>query len=175
MNEMKNTMKRCTIGCLMSGSLFLAGMPTAWAETVQIGSLVAGQVEKVMVMPGQNVKTGQLLMTIDDDRYQAKLKTARAEVKLWELKLADAQIELDQALDLFDRTVTAKRELDAAQLAYDVVKQQLVKAQGNLESYQAWSKYFIIKAPVSGKIAKINAPKGTTVYKENTPLIQIEY
>jgi multidrug resistance efflux pump len=65
--------------------------------------------------------------------------------------------------------------LDAAQLAYDVVKQQLVKAQGNLESYQAWSKYFVIKAPVSGKIAKINAPKGTTVYKENTPLIQIEY
>lgn len=175
MSEKENIMKRCFIGCLVTGSLFLGGMQTAWAEIVQIGSLVTGQVEKVAVKPGQSVTAGQLLMTIDDDRYQAKLKSARAEVKLWQLKLADAQIELDQALDLYDRTVTAKRELDAAQLAYDVVKQELVKAKANLESYQAWSKYFVIKAPVAGKVAKINAPKGTTVYKENTPLIQIEH
>ncbi|MGC9386518.1 MAG: efflux RND transporter periplasmic adaptor subunit [Hydrogenovibrio sp.] len=170
-----NTLKHGAVGGLLIGSLFLSGLQSAAADVVKIGSLVVGQVETVLVKSGDAVKAGQLLMTIDDARFQAKLKSAKAQVGFWELKLADAKIELDQALDLFDRTVTAKRELDAAQLAYDTSQQQLIRAKGELEYTQAWAKYFKIKAPVSGKIAKIDAPKGTTVYKENTPLIQIEY
>lgn len=159
----------------VSGSVVLmALMSPVFAKTVQIGALVAGQVEKVYVKTGQQVKSGQLLIKIDDTRYQAKLKALQASVEMTRLKLADAKIELDQALDLYDRTVSAKRELDAAQLAYDVAQQLHLKAQAELEMGQAWLKYYVIKAPVAGQIKTINAPKGATVYKENTPIIQIE-
>lgn len=159
----------------LGGSVLLLLLTApVFAKTVQIGSLVAGQIESVYVKTGQQVKPGQLLMKIDDVNYRANLKALQATVEMMRLKKADAKIELDQALDLYDRTVSAKRELDAAQLAYDVANQSHLKAQAELEMRQAWLKYYVIKAPVSGKIKLINAPKGTTVYKENTPMIQIE-
>lgn len=147
---------------------------SAQAQTVKIGALVAGQVIEVHVKEGQHVKKGQLLMKIDDTRYQAKLRSMEASLQMAKLKLADQKINLDQALDLYDRTVTATRERDTAQLAYDLANQTFEKAKADLAYYQAWARYFVIKAPVSGRIKKIDAPTGTTVYKENTPLIQIE-
>lgn len=146
---------------------------TAYAETIKIGALVTGQVIEVAVKEGQRVKKGQLLMRIDDERYQARLKQAKADAEQARLQFEDSKIELDQALDLYDRTVTAKRTLDAAQLAHDVAQQKLLKARAGIAFYQAWSKYYVIKAPVNATVDKIMAPLGTTVYKENNPLIQL--
>ncbi|MDX1795542.1 MAG: efflux RND transporter periplasmic adaptor subunit [Hydrogenovibrio sp.] len=168
-------MKKIVLHVFMLGALGLGAASVASAQTVKIGSLVAGQVTEVAVKAGQTVKAGQLLMKIDDARFQAKLKSAAAKVEMARLKLADAKIELDQALDLFDRTVSAKRELDAAQLAHDLAQQSYDMAKADLAYYQAWARYYVIKAPVSGRVRMIDAPKGTTVYKENTPLIQLEY
>ncbi len=151
---------------LFSTSLF--------AETIKIGALVAGQVSKVYVEEGQTVKKGDRLLNLDASRFQAKLNSLQAEQTLQKAKLADAQIELDQALDLYDRTVTSKRTRDAAQLAYDVASATYQQAKAEVALHQAWSKYIYITAPVGGKITKIHAPMGTTVYKENSPLIELE-
>lgn len=145
------------------------------AQTVQIGSLVVGQVVKVFVKPGQRVGVGQALLNIDDGLYKAKLKQAKSLEKGKKLVLADAKISLDQALDLYDRTVTAKRALDAVQLAYNLAEQQYIKAQAKVEGLLSLHRYYYIKSPIKGKIKSIQAPLGTTVYKENTPLIQITH
>ncbi|WP_019556141.1 efflux RND transporter periplasmic adaptor subunit [Thiomicrorhabdus arctica] len=147
---------------------------TLYAETVKVGALVAGQVSKVYVQAGQIVKKGDRLLTLDADRFQAKLNSLQAILRLQKAKLADAQIELDQALDLYERTVTSKRTRDAAQLAYDVASAAFQQAKADVALQQAWSKYTYIVAPVDGKVLKIHAPLGTTVYKENSPLIDLE-
>lgn len=167
---MKNTVLTYSLGL----AVLLSFSATVEAAKIQIGALVSGQVEQVAVRVGQMVKPGQLLMQIDDRAYQAELAMQAAELKALELKMADAQIELDQAADLYDRTVTAKREFDAAKLAYDLAEQAMLKAKAQLESTQAWQKYYRIEAPVRAKVKAIQAPKGTTVFGENTPLILLE-
>lgn len=152
----------------------LAWAPLSQAQTVKIGALVAGQVVKVYVKPGQKVVEGQLLLEIDDERWQSKVMQRRAELKQLQLQLADAKVELDKQLDLFDRTVTAKRALDRAQLAYDVLEQKVNAATAKLHALQAWGKYFHVKAPFNASVGKIYAPQGATVYKENTPLIDLK-
>lgn len=147
---------------------------TLYADTIKIGALVAGQVSKVYIEEGQTVKKGDRLLNLDANRFQAKLNSLQAQQTLQKAKLADAQIELDQALDLYDRTVTSKRTRDAAQLAYDVANATYQQAQAEVALHQAWSKYIYITAPVSGKVSKIHAPMGTTVYKENSLLIELE-
>lgn len=123
---------------------------SAEAAKIQIGALVSGQVEQVAVRVGQQVKPGQLLMQIDDRAYQAELAMQTAELKSLQLKLADAQIELDQATDLYDRTVTAK-EFDAAKLAYELAEQAMLKAKAQLESTQAWENIIELKRPCARK------------------------
>ncbi|QKI89455.1 efflux RND transporter periplasmic adaptor subunit [Thiomicrorhabdus xiamenensis] len=144
-----------------------------WAQNVVIGSLVSSQVNKLYVSEGQQVKVGQKLLDLDASRYHAKLKSLQAQVGMARAKLADAQIELDQAQDLFDRTVSTRRALDAAKLAYDLAKSEVDYAESQVAMHQSWSKYLYIKSPINGKISKIHAPVGTTVFKENTPMIEL--
>lgn len=165
-------MKKCLPWVL--GTIFLSVHSFALAQTIQIGALVSGQITQVKVKPGQKVRAGQLLMVIDSSRIQAKLKAAEAQAAAKKFVLDDARVELDQALDLFDRTVTSKRVLDGAQLAFDIAKQAHLKAKADVEYLQAWFKYYRITAPVSAKVKSIQAPKGSTVFKENTPLLTLE-
>lgn len=169
-------LKNVGLAVLIS-SLLMVSTTQAIAQertTVKIGSLVSGQVTKLYVSEGQTVKTGQKLLNLDGARYQAKLRLLKAQQKAAKYNLDDAKIELDQALDLYDRTVTAKRTRDASQLRYDVAKANYDKAQAAVAMHQAWSKYVYIKAPVDGKVSKILAPLGTTVYKENTTMLELE-
>ncbi|MDG6777721.1 efflux RND transporter periplasmic adaptor subunit [Thiomicrorhabdus sp. zzn3] len=146
----------------------------AMAQNVTIGALVSGQVVKVNAKEGDSVKAGALLMEIDQQVYRAKIEAMQAEVKLRKLQLDDAKIELEQALDLFDRTVTARRTLDAAQLAHDVAEASLLKAKAQLKTQQAWGKYYRITAPFAATVVKVYAPQGSTVFKENNPLIELQ-
>jgi len=157
---------------LATGLVLVSGL--AIADKVSIGALVAGQVTGVYVDEGQTVKVGTLLLEIDSQAHQAKLAYLQAEQAIQQANYADAKVELDQALDLYDRTVTSKRTLDASQLQYDVALAALNKAKAERQMEQAWSKYYRIKSPVNGKVSKIHALKGTTVYKENSPLIDLE-
>ena len=144
------------------------------AATVKMGALVSGQVMKVYVHVGQKVVKGQKLLEIDDTAFQAEVDAADARLAEAELKLADAKVELDKQLDLFDRTVTAKRALDRAQLAYDVLQQQVKALTAQLNAKKAWQRYYHLVAPRAGKVIKIYASAGSTVYLENTPLLDLE-
>ena len=155
-----------------SGLVLLSSM--ALADKVAMGALVAGQVTEVFVEEGQSVKVGTLLLEIDGQAHQAKLAYLQAEQAIQQASYADAKVELEQALDLYDRTVTSKRTLDAAQLQYDVTLAALNKAKAALKMEQAWSKYYRITSPINAKVLKIHAPKGSTVYKENSPLMDLE-
>jgi len=166
--------KSVFIPVFLTGAIFLGGATVCMAQQkVVIGSLVSGQISQVYVSEGQTVKAGSRLLTLDSDRYQAKTDMLMAKVKAAKVGLNDAQIELDQALDLYDRTVTSKRTLDTSQMRFDQAKAQFDEANSSLKMHQAWAKYIYIKAPIAGKIVKIHTPKGTTVFKENTPMIEI--
>ena len=141
---------------------------------VMIGALATGQVTKLYVKEGQVVKAGEKLLTLDGSRYQAKKAVLQAQLKMNKLEMDDAKIELDQALDLFDRTVTSRRTLDASQLRFDRAKAAYDKANAELRLHKAWSKYVYIKSPISGTVEKIHSPLGATVFKENTPMIEIK-
>lgn len=158
---------------LVAVSLSILSM-TAYAQNVVIGALVSGQVSEVFVVEGQSVKSGEKLVNIDSQRFVAKTKFLKSQLKLQEAKLKDAQIELDTALDLFDRTVTARRTLDAAKLAFTSAEAERDKAKAELELHMAWQKYVFIKAPFAAKVVKVHAPQGATVFKENQPIIELE-
>lgn len=161
---------------LQASSLFFLLSLTSFAsqaQTSKIGALVSAQVTAVHVKAGQKVQAGDPLIDLDARRWQAQVKQAQAELKIAQLTEAEAKIELDQALDLFDRSVSARRALDRAKLDFALAEQKTRKAEAKLEEQQSWQPYFYIKAPRSGMIKKIHIAKGSTVFEENTLLIEI--
>lgn len=173
LNRISHT-HRTVLAALTLGG-WLALLPgQASAQTATIGSLVAGQITQLNVEEGQSVKQGAVLLRVDQQLYQAKLDYLKAEVELKQAQYNDAKIELDQGLDLYDRTVTSKRTLDAAQLQHDLAEASLAKAKAELKMAQAWSKYYTVRAPYAAKVVRIHTPLGSTVYKENTPMIDLE-
>ena len=121
----------------------------AQESKVIIGALASGQVTNVYVKEGDQVKKGDKLLTLDAERYQAKMAMLKAQQQMAKVTLDDAKIELDQALDLYDRTVTSKRTLDASQLRYDQAKAGYNKAKAEVQLHRAWAKYVYIKSPIN--------------------------
>lgn len=144
------------------------------ADEVKVGALVTGQITQLKVKTGQQVKAGELVLKIDDRRYQAKLKALTAEVNYRKAALEDTKIEYEQTLDMYDRTVIARRPLERAKRDLELAEQALIKAQGELEMHQAWLDYYYVKAPVSGMIKSLSVTQGSTVFKENEPLFSLE-
>lgn len=144
------------------------------AAEIKIGSLVSSQVTKINVKPGQTVPAGYVLLTLDMNIYNSKLKALQAEVKKRELALADATIEFEQVEDLFERAVIAKRPYDLGKLAFEQAEQALIKAKADLEHHQAWKNYYEIKAPVKSKVKSLEVTQGSTVYYENQLMIVLE-
>ena len=159
---------------LITLSVLLILVSNAYADEVKVGALVTGQITQVLVKAGQQVKAGELVLKIDDRHYQAKLKALKAEVAYRKAAREDSQIEYDQTLDMYDRTVIARRPLERAKLDLELAKQALLKAQGELEMHQAWRDYYYVKAPVNGQIKSLAVSQGTTVFRENDALFSIE-
>ncbi|MDH5710458.1 MAG: biotin/lipoyl-binding protein [Gammaproteobacteria bacterium] len=152
--------------------LMLAG--NAHADEIKVGALVTGQVTEVLVKIGQQVKAGELVLKIDDRHYQAKLKALKAEVAYRKAAREDSQIEYDQTLDMYDRTVIARRPLERARLDLELAEQAMLKAQGELEMHQVWRDYYYVKAPVNGQIKSLAVGQGSTVFRENDALFTME-
>jgi p-hydroxybenzoic acid efflux pump subunit AaeA len=157
---------------LFLASLFFA--TSSFGQTIMIGSLTSAQVSDVFVKEGQQVKTGQAILNLDVKRYQAKEKLLKANLKAAQLDYDDAKIEYDQAVDLYDRTVTSKRTFDAAKLMYDLAKSRVDQASAELELHQTMRKYVFVSAPVNAEVVKVLVSKGSTVFEENTPMVELK-
>jgi RND family efflux transporter MFP subunit len=146
----------------------------AQTQTLKIGALVSGQVMQVLKQEGAQVSRGEVIMVIDDRVFKARLKALEAERDSAASIFADAEIEMANIEDLFDRTVIAQRPYQQALRDFAVAKANLALAEANLTAHQAWLDYYHIRAPRSGVIKALAVQQGSTVFKENQLLFELE-
>lgn len=145
--------------------------------SVDISSNVTGRVARLYVEEGQRVAKGDLLLVLDDTRYQsavdqyeALLGAARSQ-----LELADAQRELAAQVlarreDLFERGLLSSEELEAARVDLRV-KRATVAAQrdeiARQEAALAESRRDLedtrFTAPIGGVVTALNLEEGENV------------
>src|SRR5881397_1212996 len=111
-------------------------------ERVDIRSRVAGAVQSVHFVEGALVKRDDLLVTIDPAPYAAEVERAQA---LWN-ESAIAQRELDER-------VNGRQEADA----------NLRAAEAALQSARLNLGYTQVRAPVSGRVGKLEITVGNLV------------
>jgi len=162
------------IRILFSIVLFL-NLTVSFAKegSFELTTAVSGVVEKVYVKPGEKVKQGQLLLTLD----QRVMKAESLEAESWErsakLELDEAKKELERTEELYDRTVISDHELELAKINFAKKENEYTKASRAKVLAQYQLDFSQVVAPVSGKIKKVNAWKGMVVNnkQQNTVLI----
>lgn len=146
-------------------------------KMVSVGAQVSGQVKKMYVKLGDQVKQGQLIAQIDSVRQTNDLKTAEASIKNQEAQLATKQATLVKAeaeykrqQAMFAQDATSKAELDTAVAAYKTAQADIASMNAQIEQSKltlATSQenlgYTQIIAPMDGTIVAIVTEEGQTV------------
>ncbi|CCM76145.1 efflux RND transporter periplasmic adaptor subunit [Rhizobium mesoamericanum] len=137
-------------------------------DRVQIRSRVAGAVQSVHFREGALVKAGDPLFSIDPEPYQAAVSQAEGQVASAEAKVNIAQIELERGRRLSDNKTISQSDLDQRQNAFTEAQAGLRTAQAALRSAQLELGYTEVRAPVAGRVGKIEITVGNLVAAGST-------
>jgi membrane fusion protein, multidrug efflux system len=134
-------------------------------ERVEVRPRVAGAIKAVHFREGALVKEGDLLITIDPDPYAAEVERAQAQVLAAEARLAYAQKEQERARRLQQANSGAISESNVDQRigAYREAEGNLKAAQAALQAAQLNLDYTQVRAPVAGRVGKLEVTIGNLV------------
>jgi membrane fusion protein, multidrug efflux system len=132
-------------------------------ERVDVRSRVAGQVKSVHFTEGALVRQGDLLVTIDPEPYAAEVERAQAQVVAGQARVNYTQSERERAQRLWDESAIARRELDERVNAAQEAEANLRAAQAALTSAKLNLSYTQVRAPVSGRVGRLEVTAGNLV------------
>ncbi len=132
-------------------------------ERVDLRSRVAGAVQAVHFKEGALVKQGDLLITIDPAPFAAEVERAEAQVAAAQSRQTYAKSDQARAQRLLDEHAIALREYDERQNTYREAEANLRAAQAALQSARLNLSYTQVRAPVSGRVGKLEITVGNLV------------
>ncbi len=130
---------------------------------MNLGFRVAGKITDRRVNIGDRVKPGDLLAQIDPTDYQLAVKTAEANLAAAEKGVATADLANKRAQQLFDKSVTAKSQMEQAALSYDQAVSTRDAAASSVDQARNQVAYSELKADRSGIVTSISADTGAVV------------
>jgi membrane fusion protein, macrolide-specific efflux system len=144
---------------------------------VDVGAQVSGQLKKLYVEVGKEVKAGDLLAEIDATVFRAKVDGIRAQLQNQRAQLGDkeaqlvlAKIRVDRQRNLFSDDATTKDALQAAEAGYQSAESQLKALQAqiqqtesSLRAEEANLAYARIYAPMDGTVVSLTSRQGQTL------------
>ena len=146
-------------------------------DYVDVGAQVSGQLKKLYVDVGSQVKAGDLLAEIDATVYKAKVDGIRAQLLNQQAQLGEKQAQLNLAKIQFNRQQNLYKDEATTQDSLQVAEAELQSAQAQLKSLQAQNQqtefslrveeanltYARIYAPMTGTVVTLTSRQGQTL------------
>jgi RND family efflux transporter MFP subunit len=144
-------------------------------QSVDLRSQVTSTVREVHIREGQNVRTGDLLFTLDARTEEANLKKALAQVEKDKADLATAQRNLARQRELFEQKFISQAALDTVQNQVDTLNGQMAIDQAAVEGARVARAYNEIRAPFAGRTGTISVRAGSLAQPGATaiPLVTV--
>lgn len=132
------------------------------ADVVTIAPDVSGWVLDLKVRDNQQVKAGDLLMTIDRDRYQAAVEKAQAVVDIRRQQLNLREHEASRRARLGSQAISAELR-ENAQINAEMARSEYREAQADLRIAQLNLARSEVRAPRDGQITNLRLAQGNYV------------
>lgn len=155
-------------------------------QQVDVGAQVSGQIEKLHVVLGQEVKKGDLVAEIDSTTQENDLETNKARLETYEaqlnsrkisLKIARTKYERERRLIAKDATSSdkledAQNELAAAEAAVAEMESLIRQTSIAVNTAEVNLGYTKISSPLDGVVVSVAVEEGQTVNaNQTTPTI----
>ena len=122
-----------------------------------------GMITRVLVEPGQWVRAGQVLATVDRSVQTQTASALNAQIAVAQSDQQIAQSELDRAQQLVDRGFISKADLQRRTATRDAAAARVRAAQATFREAQARNGRLDIRAPAEGLILTRAAEPGQIV------------
>ncbi|MEK6305210.1 efflux RND transporter periplasmic adaptor subunit [Pantoea dispersa] len=146
-------------------------------ERVNVGAQVSGQVKKLYIKAGDNVRKGQLIAEIDDQpqrsdlrNAQAALSVAQADLQTRQATLVRQQAQFQRLQQMIKTNAVSRQDFDTAAEAWRIAQAELtaqqarvIQAQIEVDKKQLDLGYTRIMAPIDGTVVAIVTKQGQTV------------
>ncbi len=153
-------------------NLFANGYVTA-INTVDVRPQVQNIVREVHVQEGQEVRAGQLLITLDQRNDLSGIDRALAQVVRDRADLADAEATLSRNQELLAKKFIAQAVVDTARSRVDALRGTLAADQAAVKSSRIALDYNLVRASISGRIGLINVHPGSLAQPAALPMLTI--
>jgi RND family efflux transporter MFP subunit len=148
------------------------GNTTAFAS-VDLVARIQGFVQGISYTDGAEVKTGDILFTIEPLPFQAKLNQAQAAEASAQATLVDAQANFVRAESLQRNSVASVQSLDDARAQRDTAQANVAQAQANTQIAAINYSYTRVLAPFDGRVSAHLVSIGDLVGTQPTKLATI--
>ena len=130
---------------------------------VTVTPQVSGQLMKICVAEGQQVKKGQTLFIIDSRNAQLELEAAQANLQAAQAAENSAKLEYESNKNLFEKKIVSSYMLSNSENAYKQAQASVAQARAAVNRAKVNLGFCTITASVSGIIGEIPVRTGDQV------------
>ena len=173
--------------CVLGGLLFACGSaepsdaPTATVERgvlervvvatgtiepaieVEVRPRIAGIIERIAVDAGDTVERAQVLVEIEKDLLEARVREAKAAAQVAAVEQRYAAIELKRAEDLQKTGASSAQTLDTARARFETSQASRARAAAALDTLETQLGYASVTAPMKGRVLEVHTEEGSAV------------
>jgi len=143
------------------------------SNNASLSTRMMGFVKKIYVNIGDEVKKGQLLISINNSDLQAKLAQVNASITKAKAGFSVAEKDYNRFKNLFEDNSASQKEMDDMTSNYEMAKARLEAAQQMKNEVNAQFAYVNIRAPFKGVITQKLIKEGDMA-NPGVPLLSIE-
>ena len=132
-------------------------------NTVPARARIGGTVLTIAVTEGSEVREGQVIAVVVDEKLALQRDAAGAEVKALQSQLDNAATELARAEQLLRSGTAPLSRVDTARMQVEVYTNRLAAAESNRAVIEQQSREGEVLAPTSGRVLSVPVTPGSVI------------
>jgi multidrug efflux system membrane fusion protein len=140
---------------------------------VMIKSQVAGILTAVHFAEGQEVKKGDLLVSIDSRPFDAAFKAAQGTLEKDQAQLKNAEKEASRQTDLLKKGFASQNDYDNSVTAAEALKATVDSDKAAVENATLQVSYCSIRSPIDGIVGSLYVDQGNLIKEKDAAIASI--
>ncbi|BCH31936.1 membrane protein [Mesorhizobium sp. L-8-10] len=124
---------------------------------------IGGTIREIRVSEGDEVREGDVIAVVVDDKIALELQAAEAQIKALQSQLENAKTEVSRVERLVSQGIATQSSRDAVQMQMEVVTNQVAAAEATRAVIEQRAREGETLAPASGRVLTVPVTPGSVI------------